>query len=116
MELTELHTPEDLNGLLERSHQRLQLIFKHSLTCPVSFAAQRALKNYLAKEPSEAVDYSWIAIQNSKPVSAAVVETLGVQHESPQALLVASGKVLWNDSHFAITASALKDAISQNLG
>jgi bacillithiol system protein YtxJ len=40
-------------------------------------------------------------------VSDAAARRLGVRHETPQALLLRDEKVVWNASHFSITASAL---------
>ncbi len=114
--MPEMTRLEELQEVLERSHQRPQMIFKHSLTCPISTAADKALKSYLEEEPSEAIDYWWIAVQRSRPISQEVERVLGIQHESPQALLVSGGKAVWNESHFNITPAALTEAIERNVG
>ncbi|MCH9649604.1 MAG: bacillithiol system redox-active protein YtxJ [Deltaproteobacteria bacterium] len=115
MNMPEMTTMEELQETLEKSQQRPQLIFKHSLTCPVSSAADKAVRSYLEEEPSEAIDYWWIAVQRSRPVSKEVERVLEVRHESPQVLLVSGGKAVWNDSHFSITAAALTEAITGNV-
>lgn len=48
-----------------------------------------------------------------RPVSLGFAEKVGVQHESPQALLLKNGQVVWHDSHWGITQSALKEAVTK---
>jgi thioredoxin 1 len=53
-----------------------------------------------------------ITVQTHRPLSDAAATRLGIRHETPQALLLRDGKVVWNASHFSITASALDRATS----
>jgi hypothetical protein len=36
---------------------------------------------------------------------------LGVAHESPQVIVLRNGQVVWNASHFSITAQAVTAAV-----
>jgi bacillithiol system protein YtxJ len=45
-------------------------------------------------------------------VSDAVSQRFGIRHETPQAILLRNGKVVWNASHFRITASQLNQAVT----
>ena len=111
-ELRELSTLEDLEAVLDRSRERPQLLFKHSLTCPVSGAAHAEVRGYLEREPAEGTDYWLIAVQRARPVSNAVAERVAVRHESPQAILVSGEKAVWNASHWEITGQALARALN----
>jgi bacillithiol system protein YtxJ len=111
VDLTELIELEDLERLLDRSEDRPQLLFKHSLTCPISDAAHRAFQEYLGAAPDERVEYAWLAVQKARPVSGAVAERVGIRHESPQALLIHEGKAVWHASHWDITAQSLSQAV-----
>ena len=115
VDLMELKELEDLEKLLDRSENRPQLLFKHSLTCPVSDAAHRAFQEYLATEPDERVDYAWLAVQKARNVSGAVTEQMNIRHESPQALLIHDSKAVWNASHWDITAETLSRALQDQL-
>jgi bacillithiol system protein YtxJ len=42
-----------------------------------------------------------------------VSERLGIRHETPQAILLRDGKVIWNGSHFRITASQLDQLLGR---
>jgi bacillithiol system protein YtxJ len=108
--LTELQSIEDLDRALDESNERPVLLFKHSLTCPISARAFREFHSFL-EEADSRVSYNLITVQTARPVSNAAAQRLRIGHESPQAILVRDGREVWNASHFAITASALEEAI-----
>jgi bacillithiol system protein YtxJ len=85
------------------------LLFKHSLTCPVSLHAFARYRAFLAKHPETPT--AWIDVIGQRPLSLAVAERTGVKHESPQALLFEKGVVVWNASHEAIDPEALAAAL-----
>ena len=45
-----------------------------------------------------------VKVIESRPVSNAIAEALGVEHKSPQLILVRERKALWSTSHFDISA------------
>ena len=100
-----------LDGYFDRSHERPVFLFKHSVTCPVSSAALREYERYLEQAGEEPV-HTLIEVQNARDVSKAIAERSGVRHESPQALLVRDGQVVWHASHWKITRDALADALA----
>jgi monothiol bacilliredoxin len=108
--LKELRTIEELSLTLEQSSERPVLLFKHSLTCPISARAFNEFKSYLEQADSR-VSYNLITVQTARMVSNEVAARLNVEHESPQAILVQNGREVWSASHFAINVSALAQAI-----
>jgi thioredoxin 1 len=86
------------------------LLFKHSATCSISIGVKREYDAFVRAHPD--VPARLLVVQNERPLSNALAEVLRVQHESPQALLVRQGQVLWHASHHRITASRIADAIS----
>jgi bacillithiol system protein YtxJ len=76
----------------------------------VSAAAHRAWASFLASPAAREVDHAWVRVIEERPVSLALSDRIGVQHQSPQALLVRDGAAVWNASHHAITAAALQNA------
>ena len=113
-ELHELTDAADLEKALADSSKRLLLIFKHSATCSISSRAFNELKRHLAESASSDVDYGLIVVQNARSVSNAAAEKLGIEHASPQAILVRNGRALWNASHYDITNASLSEAIKTN--
>lgn len=95
--------------LTERSKERPQVIFKHSLTCPISAAAYEQMSKY-------AGEVALIEVQVARQVSNQIEDKLGVPHESPQVLVLNKGQVAWNASHFKITAEAVAKAVSDAVG
>jgi bacillithiol system protein YtxJ len=108
--LNELHNIEELDGALAESHSRPILLFKHSLTCPISRHAFDELRSYL-NTADPRISYKLITVQTAREVSDEAASRLRVEHQSPQAILVRNGRELWNASHFEITASSLAEAI-----
>jgi bacillithiol system protein YtxJ len=97
---------EALDALIESYGERPLVIFKHSLTCPISSAAFDQMEQY---EGGVAL----IEIQNARGLSSAVEARFGVAHESPQVIVLRKGQVVWNASHFKITAEAVARAVRE---
>ena len=111
-DLQALHTLDELDRALAASSHRPLLLFKHSYTCGVSAEALDQLVVHLNGRPRDA-SYAMITVQTDREVSRAVARRLGVRHETPQALLVRDGHVVWSASHFRVTAAAVKEALTR---
>ncbi len=96
-----------LEELFARSQEEPVVVFKHSNTCPISAMAYSRMKPL-----GGAV--SLIVVQQSRGLSRAVEERTGVQHESPQVLVLRRGRSVWDASHFDITAEAVEQAVREN--
>jgi bacillithiol system protein YtxJ len=110
--LNELTTVEELDRALSESAQHPVLLFKHSLTCPISSHAYLEFQTYLESADSR-VAYKLITVQTAREVSGSAAEKLGVTHQSPQAILVHNGASVWAASHYAITSESLQEAIRE---
>lgn len=85
------------------------VLFKHSATCPISTTAKRQFDAFVAAHPT--VPTRLVVVQHERPLSNAIEDALGVQHESPQAIVVQGGSVVWHASHGRITADTLAQAV-----
>ena len=94
----------ELEKLIDRSKQGPVVIFKHSLTCPISASAFERMKGYDG-------DVDLVEVQRARALSDEIAQRLGVRHESPQIIIVRNGQVLWDASHFSITADAVSKAV-----
>lgn len=111
-EIVKLQDIDEIDRLLERSRETPVMIFKHSLICPISAAAHGEFQRYLETRPADdKVVHVLVEIQRARPVSNAIAERTGVRHESPQALLLRDGRVVWHESHGAIRAASLSRAV-----
>ena len=101
---------DDLDRALAATDERPLLLFKHSFTCGVSAEALDELVSHLNEREPDA-SYAMVTVQTHREVSNAVAKKLGVRHESPQALLICGGRVVWSASHFRVTAAAVRAAL-----
>jgi bacillithiol system protein YtxJ len=99
---------EALDELLVRSNKEPVAVFKHSTTCPISASAYRELEDY----PGEVV---LIEVQRAGDLSSEIVERTGIQHESPQVIILRNGKAVWHASHWQVTSAALEQAMRDNV-
>ncbi len=83
-------------------------LFKHSATCPISGAALEEIENYLTAHPGTPA--GMVVVQSQRPLSNWVASTLKYTHQSPQLFLVKGGAVLWQSTHWSITAAAMAKA------
>ena len=107
-QIPEIQSVAECTGLME---QDLVIFFKHSSTCPVSWMAHREVVKFLASEP-EAPLYL-VPVRQRRDVSQLIAETTGVQHESPQVVVLRRGQVIADASHEEVTAELLTEALSE---
>jgi bacillithiol system protein YtxJ len=94
-----LETEEQLATIAERSHNRPQVIFKHSTRCSVSSVVKTRLeKSVLAAD----IDFHYLDLIRYRSVSNKIADNFKVWHESPQVLLIQNGECIFDESHLAI--------------
>lgn len=109
-QLTSLERLDELDRLIVHSQAQPVLLFKHSYSCGVSAEALDELISHLNDEIAD-VRYAMVTVQTHREISNAVSTKLGVRHETPQALLVRDGRVVWSASHFRVNATELAKAL-----
>ncbi|MFJ5621962.1 bacillithiol system redox-active protein YtxJ [Peribacillus loiseleuriae] len=108
MTLVKIETEEQFDELVKEDSF---LLFKHSLTCPVSAEAFTEYQRYINEHND--VKTAYLAVQEARPLSAYIAETFDVKHQSPQAIYFKDGKPAWNDSHWRITVTSLEEAVGK---
>lgn len=83
----------------------LLLLFKHSRICPVSVTAWHDIARLEELAPTLPVFI--LDVREQRALARSMASTLGVRHESPQAILIRNGAVLWHGSHSAVRAAAV---------
>lgn len=96
----------DFDELLAQSRQQTVVIFKHSLTCPVSSSAYREMTRFPGA-------VNLVEVQRARELSREIENRTGVRHESPQVIVLRNGQVVWDASHFKITADAVSQAVKE---
>jgi bacillithiol system protein YtxJ len=92
--------------LARRSKKQPVVIFKHSLTCPISSAAYKQMAEFDG-------EVALVEVQRARELSTEIEDRLGVAHESPQVIVLRNGQVVWNASHFRVTADAVTEAVRE---
>jgi bacillithiol system protein YtxJ len=109
--LTPLTDIQSLDAAIAESRERPVLLFKHSRFCGVSCEALDELNSHIEAQTVASATYKMITVQTHRAVSDKAAELLGLRHQTPQAILLRDGKVVWNASHFSITATKLDQAL-----
>jgi bacillithiol system protein YtxJ len=116
--LSHLELPEDarsaLGAILKASNVSPVLVMKLSPICPVSHRAEARYRAWLREVANAQIQIVELDVIAQRSVARGLVAELGVQHESPQALLFKNGTLSWHRSHDAITAEALNSALASS--
>ena len=110
--LIELRDVAQADQLISASDPRPLVIFKHSRSCGTSAQAFDELIEHLDASDAD-VRYAIVTVQTHRDVSTAISRRLEIRHETPQALIVQDGRVVWSASHFRVTAQAVNAAIKR---
>lgn len=81
------------------------LVYKHSTRCPVASVAYQEVQELLRQRPEAPVWIVDVIVQRA--LSREVAERTGVVHESPQAIVLLDGEVVFDASHFGVRADDL---------
>ena len=103
-----LSNDAELSRLIEESHIRPVVIFKHSSRCSISLMVKSRLEK---EEDSESVDFYLLDLLANRSLSNQIAEQFSVHHESPQVLLIKAGNCIYDESHNGIHAQELYEAI-----
>jgi bacillithiol system protein YtxJ len=102
MRWKELTSIEELDGLVALSETVPVLILKHSTRCNISSMALSRLERNWNDEDEQKVVPFFLDLLAHRGVSAEIEKRFGVQHESPQVLLIRNGKSVYSESHSGI--------------
>jgi bacillithiol system protein YtxJ len=104
----------ELDQIIDYSHKQPVMLFKHSRTCGISAEALDELRVHLDEHAASVASahYAMVTVQTHRDISNAIAAKLGVRHETPQAILVHGGRVIWTASHFGVNAAELQKALA----
>ena len=104
MSFVNLDSIEKLDELFEKSKQTPVVLFKHSITCPISTDASSQMSIVEA-------DVNLVIIQISRQISDEIESRTNLRHESPQAIVLKDGKPIFYASHYKITADSIEGVL-----
>ncbi len=107
-QVQELSTTADADAMLEASHDAPVYLLKHSIACPISARGQM---EFVGLEGDADPPLYAVVVQYAREVSSYIADKLGVQHETPQAILIKDGEAVDVKSHGSIRLADLRTAV-----
>lgn len=108
MHTTELKTAEELKDL-EQSGAR-HVILKHNTTCPISKGVLQRLQATETEIPGTNTLYV-LDLHANRQLSNDLAERYGIEHQSPQLLVVQNGTCQYSEWGYDISAEAAAEAL-----
>jgi bacillithiol system protein YtxJ len=104
----ELNDKNQLIELSETSFNKAVLIYKHSTRCSISVMAKNRLESKWDISEEEIIPV-YLDLLTYRDISNEVESRFGIQHESPQLLLIKEGQCVYSASHSQISVRSLKE-------
>ena len=104
MSFVTLDNLEKLDELFEKSKEKPVVIFKHSLTCPISTDASTQMSIVNG-------DVNLVIVQISRNISNEIEQRTDIRHESPQLIILKDEKPIFSASHYDITADTVEGVL-----
>lgn len=93
------------------SFEKPVLVFKHSTRCSISQMALDRWNRSWKKEDGDQMDAFYLDLLNHRDVSNAIASDTGVEHQSPQAILLIKGEPVLSETHQAIRLENFRSAV-----
>lgn len=95
-----------LNVIKEKSYQKPQVLYKHSMRCSISSVSLRRMEK---SEVQINADFYFLDLIRFRNISDKVASDFNVYHESPQVLLIKNGECIYDESHLGINMQELAE-------
>jgi bacillithiol system protein YtxJ len=111
MNWIQLNSAQQIETLKKESDENPVLIFKHSTRCSTSrMSLDRLERNWDEHDASEIKPY-FLDLISYRSISNLVADIFGVEHESPQVLVIFKGEAVLDQSHFEIDYQKIKGIV-----
>lgn len=106
MNWEQLTDMNQLGEIIFNSNEKPAVIFKHSTRCSISRMALKQFENEF--DLQDQVTPYFLDLIAYREISNEIANRFGVQHQSPQLILIKEGKAVYDVSHSDIDAGELK--------
>ena len=107
----ELTSSEQLKQAIESSVNHAVILFKHSTRCSISSMAKSRFESSWNTELSNVSIY-YLDLIAHRNISNEIAELTGIEHQSPQAIVLKNKEVIYDASHSEISAKAIENLLS----
>jgi bacillithiol system protein YtxJ len=108
-----LQSLEQIGEIKVESRKSPVLIFKHSTRCNISRASLDRLERNWSEEEMADVKLYFLDLLSYRKISDQIEAEFGVDHESPQVMVIKNEKSTYDKSHFEIDYHQLKEEIKK---
>ena len=106
----ELKTQADADAMLDASRDGVVALLKHSIACPISARGQ---EQFVGLEGDGDPPLYCVVVQYARDVSKGLAERLGVEHQTPQVILIRDGEAVHDVSHHRIQLASLRSTLAE---
>jgi bacillithiol system protein YtxJ len=107
----ELTSSEQLKQAIESSIENAVILFKHSTRCSISSMAKSRFESNWNTDLSDVSIY-YLDLITHRNISNEIAELTGIEHQSPQAIVLKNKEVIYDASHSEISAKAIENLLS----
>ena len=111
MRWNKLRSVDQIENIRAESKVNPVLIFKHSTRCNISRTSLDRLERNWNEEEMANVSLYFLDLLSYRDISARIVEEFGVEHESPQVIIIRDERPTYDRSHFEIDYQQIREAI-----
>ena len=102
MDWNQLTSVSQLDEIDRLSATQAVLIYKHSTRCHICTTALNRLERKWGEEDKARLAPYYLDLLQHRGVSNAIAERYGVEHQSPQVLVIRNGKCVFSQTHMQI--------------
>lgn len=113
MEWIALKDARQLEQIVSESKNEPVLIYKHSTRCNISRSVFDRLERRWDSASAGQVKRYFLDLLAFRDISDQIAEVFGVEHQSPQILVISDGKSALDLSHYDIDFEKIKSAMKQ---
>ncbi|MDB4347822.1 bacillithiol system redox-active protein YtxJ [Bacteroidia bacterium] len=99
-----LNSPEQLDSILNNKAGK-SYIFKHSTRCSISTMAKARLDSIAFDDGS----FYYLDLLSYRSISNSIEEKFGIEHQSPQLIVLNEGKVIGSLTHNGISGPNIQE-------
>ena len=97
-----IESESDLKQAVKKSFAKKVAIFKHSTRCHISKTVLRNFEKEVQNSAQDA-EFYFLDLLAHRNLSNKIADDFGVQHQSPQLIVLENGKAVKNASHHSIS-------------
>ena len=100
---------QDIDRIIDASHEKPQLIYKHSTRCNLSATVKLRLEQW--DKTARLLPIHYLDLISYRSVSDYIEKHFKVLHESPQVLIISKGQSIYDEDHFRINGEDIEKAL-----